>query len=316
MDVCRICGNTKDNVSFNVKEMMYGHGDRFKYFICDHCRCLQIYELPVNIFNYYNEKYYSFKKTNYELNIRRKLTDIKNRLYFFPFAKYLIHLILPFPMMYILSKTKISFKSRILDVGCGNGQLIEILYHTGFKNVFGIDPYIKHDISISEGPTVQKIKMEELNGKYDLIMYNHSFEHIFDQKSEMMHIKRNLTKNGRCLLRIPISSSFAWNHYQTDWVQLDSPRHFYLHSIKSINLIAQRSGFLIEGIIYDSTGFQFWGSEQYRRNIPLYDNHSFFVEPQASIFTKEELVLYEKQAKELNREMNGDQAAFILKVKE
>jgi SAM-dependent methyltransferase len=45
----------------------------------------------------------------------------------------------------------LSRSARILDVGCGNGNLIASLAEVGFHNVLGADPFIPHDIVHSNG---------------------------------------------------------------------------------------------------------------------------------------------------------------------
>ncbi|MHA1195490.1 MAG: methyltransferase domain-containing protein [Promethearchaeota archaeon] len=98
-------------------------------------------------------------------------------------------------------------------------------------------------------------------------MFHHSLDHIFDQHFIFRRIFELLDDNGICIIRIPTVSSFAWKYYGANWVQIDAPRHFYLHSVKSINFISQKYNLNIFKIIYDSKDFQFWGSEQYIRNI-------------------------------------------------
>lgn len=41
-----------------------------------------------------------------------------------------------------------------------------------------------------------------------------------------------------CLLRLLIVPSQAWREYGVHWVQLDEPRHLYLHSVDSLRAVA------------------------------------------------------------------------------
>ena len=56
MQVCRICSNTKSNLYFDVREMMYGSREKFEYFQCSKCGCLQIENIPNDIAKH--KKYY------------------------------------------------------------------------------------------------------------------------------------------------------------------------------------------------------------------------------------------------------------------
>ena len=124
-----------------------------------------------------------------------------------------------------------------------------------------------------------------------------------------------MPSDGMCLIRIPLVSSEAWKKYGTHWVQLDAPRHFFLYSIESLKVLAGKTNFKIKEIVYDSTEFQFWGSEQNLKGIPLMAENSHGRNPDKSDFSQEEIKNYKKMAKKLNREGLGDQVAVYL-VKE
>jgi hypothetical protein len=66
-------------------------------------------------------------------------------------------------------------------------------------------------------------------------------------------------------------------------------------------------------VTYDSTEFQFWASDQYLRDISLYDKSSYGQGPEGSIFSPEEIQRFKALAEELNASQRGDQAAFYLK---
>ena len=136
-------------------------------------------------------------------------------------------------------------------------------------------------------------------------MMHHSFEHmnnphkVFDKLSEL------LNDDGLLLIRIPLADSYAWRKYGTCWFQMDVPRHFYLHSVKSLNYLIEKYGFHIEKIEYDSTWQQFYFSESYLRNISLNENFNEF-----SLKNKR---VFQKQAQILNKMMDGDQACFYIR---
>ena len=124
---------------------------------------------------------------------------------------------------------------------------------------------------------------------------------------------RRLASRGTILVRVPLVSSYAWEKYAVAWVQLDAPRHFFLHSPRSLARAAEQAGLRIVQVTYDSTDFQFWGSEQYLRDIPLLGKGSYGQGLEGSIFSPEEIQRYRTLADELNANERGDQAAFYLK---
>ena len=215
-----------------------------------------------------------------------------------------------------LKKARVSLNSRILEVGCGQGALMLTLKNWGFKDVMGVDPYCTS--KINRDLTILNTRVDELpeDRKFDLIIFDHSFEHVPNQQETIGKISRLLSNRGVCLLRIPVKSDYIWERYGVNWVQLDAPRHFFLHTVTSIRLLVERSSLLIGDIVFDSTEFQFWGSEQYKRNIPLRAPNSYYINPKGSIFTNTEMTEFRKLAIELNRTCRGDQAEFYLTRKE
>ena len=152
--------------------------------------------------------------------------------------------------------------------------------------------------------------MEDIN--WDVIMFNHSFEHMPDPFVCLKKVHSLLKHEGTCIIRIPTASSWAWRHYRSDWVQLDAPRHFFLYTENALRLLATRTGFEVMSVRDESTAFQFMGSEQYKMGIPLVDPKSWYG-GNANAFSKEEIVAYEKKAMELNKIRDGDSISVLLK---
>jgi ubiquinone/menaquinone biosynthesis C-methylase UbiE len=216
-------------------------------------------------------------------------------------------------------RNKIDKETKILDVGCGSGELIEALSSLGYKNVSGVDPYIDNDINFS-GWSIKKDFITELNEdqKYDVIMLHHSFEHMSNPEDVLCKIQKLLSPNGICLIRIPVADSYAYEYYRENWVQLDAPRHVFLHTNKSMAFLAEKVGLKVDEIINDSINFSFIGSEQYKRGISLTSPQSYF-KPfykkifSKSIFSSKELIQFSERAIKINSEGKGDQRIYILK---
>ena len=193
------------------------------------------------------------------------------------------------------------------------------MHQFGYLNVLGIDPNIKNDIYHEKEKLVIKSNVKDYSKKssflYDLIMFNHSFEHIHNPEENLIVIKKLSHKDTFYLIRIPLSSSYAFEYYRENWVQLDAPRHLFLYSEKGIRIMLESNNFEILDVIYDSGELQFYGSEQYLQNIPLISDKSFSSGLTKSIFTQEQMVSFKERAKELNQEKKGDMAAFIFKLK-
>jgi len=298
--------------------MLFGTGEEFEYFECANCKCVQISDIPDNLGKQYPKDYNSFDDvimTNDNLLKRylkvfmakKYLNNSKN-----PFGKYLAY---KYGVSFLekIKPTNISFNSSILDVGTGVGMRIVGLARYGFNNLVGIDPFIEKNIVYDNGVKIFKSDIYSFEGEYDLVMLNHSFEHMPHPEKVMDEIYRLLKPNGKVLIRIPVANSFAWKKYNTNWVALDPPRHLHLHTQKSMEILAKKSKFNLFHTAYDSSEYQFWGSEQCVKNIPIWSEESFYKVKLNSIFTENDIKEYKQLAAELNAKGEGDAACFYLK---
>lgn len=311
---CNVCNNSKNNLHYSANENMFGINENFEYFECAECGCLQIEEQPKDMSKYYPDNYYSFKSGSAfpKNNFKSRLMKKRDASVIFKkgIMGKLLSMIWPASsLLRIISGLQINRNTKILDVGSGAGLKLQPLANIGV-NIKGIDPFISNDLKYDSGLIIEKRSIDDITETFDVVMFNHVFEHLADPLSVLKTTNKILNANGKCMLRIPTTSSYAWKHYGINWVQLDAPRHFFLHSINSIKILAEASGFILKEIIYDSTSFQFIGSELYLKGISHVNGD--FSESNNKYFSNKELENFRKRSGELNANSAGDQAAFIL----
>jgi SAM-dependent methyltransferase len=319
MLTCRICGNSRSNKEYVAREMMFGSGDEFEYFQCAECGCLQISQIPADLSKYYVADYYAYvrSKPNPFVSFLKK----QRALYAFTGRSTLGRILvkwygMPRLMDWVkqwMVHGRLNLGDAILDVGCGTGSHLPEIWDVGFEHLTGIDPYIKNDIDYGHGIRVFKMHLNQVKETYDFVMLHHSFEHMPDPESTIRHIHRVLAPGRYALIRIPVVSSYAWRTYGLHWVQLDAPRHLHLHTRRSMEILADRVGFQITEVLYDSNELQFWGSEQYVRGIPYMSPRSYFVNRRKSVFSQSEIDAFRRRAEELNESGDGDSACFYLR---
>jgi len=319
MTHCRICGAEGDHPHHRPREMMFGLRETFDYFQCTACGCLQITEIPEDLGRFYPAGYFSFAAELMEarpVNPLRNLVKAKRLDQALGHPSWLGRLALrllgePDIGDPWLRDVPLRSDYRMLDVGCGNGQRILGWRHAGFTDVMGIDAFVEAEIHYPNGVKVVKGEMKDFDGPFDFITMVHSFEHMPEQLPVLEAAYRALAPGRYLMIALPLVSCEAWEIYGTDWMSLDAPRHLYLHSEDSLKRLAEKAGFEVREVRYDSSAAQFWGSEQYRRDIPLMDpERSYRQNREGSIFTAEEIAAFEARAKALNKAHRGDRARF------
>jgi SAM-dependent methyltransferase len=298
---CRICFSTDVSEHIEVPEQMFMTGESFRYERCRTCGCFQICALPEDLGRHYPNNYYSYlnKEVGTLARLKIRLRDFLR--HYGPRAIFGGEEWWEMGAAKSLRAAHVDRRDRILDLGCGSGEFIGALRDIGFSGVLGVDPFIENDIERPNGVRILKREARDLDGKFEVVMMHHSLEHIWDQHEIAGQIARLLAPGGRAIVRIPTIDSWAFEEYGTRWVQLDAPRHLYLHSRQSIRNLLERAGLEVIRIEDDSGIFQILGSEKVRRGQPIGDrSHPPSRKETKAAWTK---------AKALNRDSRGDSIA-------
>ncbi|MFA6564742.1 MAG: class I SAM-dependent methyltransferase [Verrucomicrobiia bacterium] len=306
-----------------LREMMFGLHDEFEYYRCASCGCVQITNMLEDMGRYYPPQYYAYAEqqdqylfprlSHARVLARRCLTNLKlSRSSLI--REFALHLgrgpTLPY-WLQLFPKPVFTWK-RVLEVGCGAGRHLLTLRDCGFNRLMGVDPFVPSSISYDGGVNVLRQTVGETEGKFDLVMLHHAYEHVVDPVVTLRKVRRLLARGGQVLIRIPLADSWAAGFYGANWVQFDAPRHLFLHTHRSMEIVAGLAGLTIIRVEYDSSEFQFVGSELYRRGQPLHcGDNSVSVEERIGC-APEDLRRFGERARELNRTKQGDQACFVL----
>lgn len=298
---CKFCESS--NLSyFQAKERMLGLGGDFRYAECLSCGSLQLDTIPADLSLFYPPNYYSFTKLNFSDLMTRILKTLRMRAFLFLGMKWQTPL-----YGYWLKKVHPGFTARIADVGCGNGQLLYELYAAGYSDLHGFDPFIAEENHITNGLTIWKKRIEESENTFDLIMMHHAFEHMEDPNKVLISCYNQLNPGGKLLIRCPVADAEVWKENRELWVQLDAPRHLIIPTVKGLKTKAEQLGFVLDEVEFDSSDFQFWATELYRRGETLN------VGKASSFLTQEDRKIMHEKALRYNQEGKGDQACFYLR---
>ena len=312
---CRICKNSEKGRAFQVREMMFGLRENFTYFECSQCGCLQIADIPKELTKYYPSDYCSFDQSVSESPMKRYLRIRRDRYTFFGIGIIgkLVCKRFPNDLLKMIAVTGTTPDSEILDVGCGSGRFLFSLRDLGFKNLTGIDPFARREF-IADDIRVMRKTIHDLpdNNSFDLIVFNHSLEHIPDQLETLSKVSHILADGGVCFVRMPVKTETIWKLYGVDWVQIDAPRHLFVHTIASFRYLSREAGLQVKSVLFDSTAFLFCGSERYKNDIPLAAKVSCGLNPIKHLSNQNQIRKFRRMAAELNTINQGDQAIFCL----
>jgi SAM-dependent methyltransferase len=301
--VCRVCGSRTLGQTLLVKEMMFGTREQFAYDQCSFCGSLQIAAIPNDDENAaaYPLGYYSFSKSN-SRGVLQRLRD------------QAVYSSIPSPErrtstpVEILHKIGVEKRDSILDVGCGQGLLLDRLKRIGFYTLYGCDPFIDSDYTTPAGVSVLKKRLEALSLQFDVIMFNHSFEHVPSPADTLHAVRARLKENGICIIRIPTPTSDAFERYGAFWAQMDAPRHMTLISRLGMSILAKDAGFEVIKVIDDQLSWSLMASALYSRDIPMQGA------PLRQHFSWREARAFDRMAAAANARGRGDQAAFVLRA--
>lgn len=160
-----------------------------------------------------------------------------------------------------------SKEARVLDVGCANGGLLQVLKGLGFRNLVGIDPSpacVKNTHSIGcESFCGDLAHLPAEIGRFDAVILTSVLEHVLDVKSAISALVSVCADNGRIFLEVPDAAGYAdYLHAPFQDINTEHINHFSLASL--CNLMHQ-FGFtpVLEKhvIVHGPSGLEFPGLE-------------------------------------------------------
>ncbi len=147
-------------------------------------------------------------------------------------------------------------KGRLLDVGCGPGLLLNVARQRGWD---------VHGLEISEWAA--RYACEELglpvvcggideqpfpDGNFDVIIANHSIEHMPDPCTALGIMHRMLAADGMLVVGVPNFGSLMAMIRGPQWPSLLPEQHRWHFTPKTMRLLLSKAGFDILSISYDN----------------------------------------------------------------
>ena len=147
-----------------------------------------------------------------------------------------------FKVMYLPA----SAKGRLLEIGCGSGDLIAFMKQKGW-GVTGVDtdPVAVRKAG-SRGLTVYCGTLESAgfpSNDMDVIAMNHVIEHVPHPAEMLRECHRILKAGGRLMVTTPNHESWGHSLFWESWRGLEPPRHLFVFNRGSLHRLIRQAGF-------------------------------------------------------------------------
>lgn len=166
-------------------------------------------------------------------------------------------------------------QGRLLDVGCGPGRLLQDLREQGW-DVYGVDfSPVAVERARSVGLAVKQgdlISAAYDDGFFDVVLFNHSLEHMYEPVTVLREAYRVLKPGGTLVLYLPNAGSTEARLFGRWWVSWDLPRHLLHFDRNTVSRLVRAVGFVPERIQTSTSKSSFLGSIDYVYKYVLKNN--------------------------------------------
>lgn len=242
---CQLCNSDDTSFLFSAKNSDDLEKEQiFNIVKCNNCSSVYTNPRPdrIEIGKYYPEDYYG--------------TDNA------PFNKLLGFVLGLFRKSRAREIASLITRGRILDIGCGQGEMLSFLKKRQWQ-VVGTE--ISAEVSrYGENLNLEVIpkdlvKIKFPNNHFDVITSYNSLEHLPNPKEVLKECNRILKPGGWLIMVLPNFESIQAKVFKNNWFHLDVPRHYYHFSPLTLKKMLQLSGFEIKKVKHFSLEYNPYG---------------------------------------------------------
>jgi 2-polyprenyl-3-methyl-5-hydroxy-6-metoxy-1,4-benzoquinol methylase len=257
---CSICDSISLSTICGIDDF-YVSGDNFELMQCNQCGAvLTNFNIDKAMFEkYYTHQYYAHTPNTQKLHHRDKIQlnslKLQMREKLPTFEKWCTKFLRNFILVNIPYKKN----GRILDIGCGIGNLLNVAKEVGFMCT-GVEPSATARCILNQNGHIayEQIgdlkEMKATDNYFDVIIFNQSLEHMADPLQSLIAIRPLLKPDGLLIVSVPNYACNERRVFREYWRHLDIPRHLHHFTPSILDKILQKAGFTI---YYKK--FKFWG---------------------------------------------------------
>ncbi len=226
---CGFCQKRKSKVLYSTNDI---YGNSYSLNQCDNCKAVFLDPRPTSeeLLRIYDESYYGRGKEKFGSVIEKLINYFQDK-------------------RASLVNNYLSDKSKVLDIGCGNGRFLSFLKQKGDYELYGLELNTSSNKRVLKIPGInlrfgslkpQDFKQESLSA----ITLFHVFEHLTEPKETLQTIRKILKKNGLLVMSFPNIDSVQSKFFKGKWFHLDPPKHLFF--FKPIDFVRLMDGYGFE----------------------------------------------------------------------
>jgi len=232
---CPMCGVYVFNPKHSLSDRLYKTTNQvFKIVECRGCGLLRLDPRPDEdeMEKYYPDRYWAYGGT------RKGFTGVYRRFVLRDHLRF---------VKKAIKRMRIG-TARILDIGCGAGDLLGALRKRGHSGI-GLD------ISASALKSAAELKVPGVradhseppfaNATFDVVSMFHVLEHVPDPDEAIAVAARLLKPNGRMVIQVPNADCMQYAILGRFWIGLDVPRHTFAYRRLDLEQILERNGMVV-----------------------------------------------------------------------
>lgn len=146
---------------------------------------------------------------------------------------------------------------RVLEVGCSTGLMLSLLKKRGFS-VLGVEiSPVAAQAAKERGikVIVQPFEQVKFSNKFDVVIFNHTLEHLPDPLAVIKKAANILKKDGCLFIDLPNFGSLSARIYRCSWPLLLPDEHYYHFTLESLSKLLKVAGL---GIIFNERASGIW----------------------------------------------------------
>jgi SAM-dependent methyltransferase len=152
-----------------------------------------------------------------------------------------------FPLSALRNGLQARTTPRLLDVGCGRGDLSASWIEDGW-HVVGIEPSPdaaglarQRGAEVLEG-TLSTVELDAQS--FDAVVFRHSLEHVLDPRLDLSRVREALRPGGRLAIVVPNWGSWQRRLFGEHWFPLELPRHRTHFTAAGLRAALESAGFV------------------------------------------------------------------------